>query len=301
MAEWKRPSCFPLRRPRRLGPHSNSDESDNVTGSGWNHDRIYYYYARWNGSAWENGSLPTAAGRFVPLWRRLRRGMTVDPENRMGFIYYISSNAANPFHLGIITPVPLRSAERYEIWRGVTADGGLNFRREQITVNSAADNLRRIVPVKHGYDHAVLWFDGVYTSYTNYSTRMLGIFWNDLKVQSSSLSPATNSGTITWSPSETGFDRGVLGNPHSAHHAGTATADLFFDFLAGGHGRVTRSGGGESAVGGSVLDGFLGIVEFQETKLQTGGKTIPTAHAVEDLKTGILAGFVEFSVVPEDG
>lgn len=174
-------------------------QSDNVTGSGWNHDRIYYYYARWNGTAWVKRFIAHGGRPLYSAEDDYGGGMTLDPANPN--VVYISSNAANPFNLTNITAVPLRSAERYEIWRGVTADGGLTFTWEQITVNSAADNFRPIVPEKHGYDRAVLWFNGVYTTYTNYSTRVLGILRNDLEVQSSTFSPATNSGTITWTSS----------------------------------------------------------------------------------------------------
>lgn len=172
---------------------------DNVTGSGWNHDRIYYYYARWTGTAWQKRFIAQGGRGIYSSEDDYGGGMTIDPENPN--VIYLSSNAANPFDLTSISNVPLRPGERYEIWRGVTGDGGLTFNWEQITENSAADNLRPIVPEDHGYDRALLWFNGTYTTYTNYSTRVLAILTNELKIKSSMLSPATNSGTISWSSS----------------------------------------------------------------------------------------------------
>ena len=54
-------------------------------------------------------------------------------------------------------------------------------------------------------------------------------------------------------------------------------------------------------MGGAVIDGLLGVVELEEAELHAGCEAIAAADAVEDLEGFILAGFMEFPVVPEDG
>jgi hypothetical protein len=147
-------------------------QRDDVTGSGWNHDRIYYYYARWTGTGWQKRFIAHAGRGIYSAEDDYGGGMCIDPEDPR--VVYISSNAANPFALDDISNVPLRAGERYEIWRGFTGDGGLTFTWTQITENSLADNLRPIVPEKHGRSEFLVWFHGTYTTYTNYSTRVLG-------------------------------------------------------------------------------------------------------------------------------
>lgn len=146
-------------------------QRDNVTGSGWEHDRIYYYYATWTGTEWRRRFI-AHAGR--PLYDReddYGGGMTLDPQDPR--VVYISSNAADPLALNDIDNVPLRANERYELWRGFTADGGLTFTWTQLTVDSAADNLRPIVPPAHGRTECLVWFYGTYTSYLDWNTQVV--------------------------------------------------------------------------------------------------------------------------------
>ena len=170
---------------------------DNVTGSGWNHDRIYYYYARWTGTEWQHRFIAHGGRGLYDHEDDYGGGMAIDPNNPN--VVYISTNAANPFDLTDIDNVPLASNERYEIWRGTTTDGGLTFSWEPITQGSPLDNLRPIVPENHGYDRSVVWFRGIYSTYTNYNTEVVGIFQNNLKFQSSNFQATT--GTLTWASS----------------------------------------------------------------------------------------------------
>ena len=149
-------------------------QKDEVTGTGWNNDRIYYYYARWTGSEWQRRFIAHGGRGLYSSEDDYGGGMTIDSEDPR--VVYISSNALEPFNLSVIDNVPLNTHERYEIYRGVTRDGGLSFSWEQITVDSLVDNLRPIVPENHGFRRALLWFAGTYTSYTSFDTRVLGIF-----------------------------------------------------------------------------------------------------------------------------
>jgi hypothetical protein len=146
-------------------------QKDDVTGSGWNNDRIYYYYARWTGTAWQRKFIAHAGRPLYSAEDDYGGGMCLDPEDPR--VVYISTNAADPFAVGDITNVPLRANNRYEIYRGFTADGGLTFAWTQITVNSAADNLRPIVPMNHGRSEFLIWFHGTYSTYTNFATKVL--------------------------------------------------------------------------------------------------------------------------------
>ncbi len=150
-------------------------QRDNVTGptSGVD-DRIYYYYARWTGSAWQKRFIAQAGRPLYAAEDDYAGGICVDPVEPN--VIYISSNAQNPFNLADTTNVTLSASQRYELWRGVTADGGLTFAWSQITSNSAVDNLRPYVPRRNGGERCVIWFRGTYASYTSYASSIVGLF-----------------------------------------------------------------------------------------------------------------------------
>ncbi|MEO0795253.1 MAG: BNR-4 repeat-containing protein [Verrucomicrobiota bacterium] len=148
-------------------------QSNNVTGNSWKDDRIYYYYARWTGTEWQRRFIAQAGRPIYSAERDYGGGMTIDPEDPR--IVYISSNALDPFDLSTTTNVPLNANERYEIYRGFTADGGLTFEWTSITENSAKDNLRPVVPQNHGRTKNIVWFYGDYTTYINYDTQIISL------------------------------------------------------------------------------------------------------------------------------
>ncbi len=157
-----------------------SVQVDNVAGPNWSDDRIYYFYARWvPGSGWQKRFI-AQAGR--PLYQNeddYAGGICVDPRDPN--VIYISSNAASPFDLSSTTKVPLKGNGRYEIYRGVTADGGLTFTWQAITPDSAVDNLRPYVPRdRTDYSYALIWFAGTYTSYTSWATQVKALFTNEI-------------------------------------------------------------------------------------------------------------------------
>ena len=137
-------------------------------------DRIYYYYARWTGSAWQKRFIAHAGRPLYVAEDDYAGGICVDPQDPN--VIYISSNAQNPFNLTDTTNVPLRANSRYEIWRGVTSDGGLTFAWTQITTNSPMDNLRPYIPRRKGGEPCVIWFRGTYATYSSYSCAIVGLF-----------------------------------------------------------------------------------------------------------------------------
>lgn len=147
-------------------------QRDKVAGPSWSDDRIYYYYARWTGSEWQRRFIAHAGRPLYAAEDDYAGGMALDPTDPR--VVYISSNAADPFALDDTINVPLRADARYELWRGVTEDGGLTFTWTQLTIDSRADNLRPIVPENHGLTECLLWFHGTYRSYTDYNAQVLG-------------------------------------------------------------------------------------------------------------------------------
>ncbi len=153
-------------------------QKDDVTGSGWDHDRIYYYYARWTGNAWQKRFIAHAGRPLYSAEDDYAGGICIDPEKPN--VVYVSSNALNPFDLSSTTDVPLRANARYEIWKGTTNDGGLTFAWQAVTEDSTEDNIRPFVPKKHGRSESLLFLRGTYSTYTNYNTRIISRIGEEL-------------------------------------------------------------------------------------------------------------------------
>jgi len=151
-------------------------QRDQVTGTNWYDDRIYYCYARWTGTHWQKRFIAQAGRPLYSSEDDYAGGICADPENPN--VIYISSNAQNPFNLANTTNVTLRANDRYEIYRGVTADGGLSFSWQAITTNSAKDNLRPYIPRRQTGTPAAIWFRGTYTTFNSYSCEVVGLFPN---------------------------------------------------------------------------------------------------------------------------
>jgi hypothetical protein len=150
-------------------------QRDNVTGpSDGIDDRIYYYYARWTGSNWQKRFIAQAGRPLYVAEDDYAGGICVDPQDPNTI--YISSNAEQPFNLTDTTNVTLRANARYELWRGITTNGGLSFSWTQITTNSTVDNLRPYIPRRRGGEPCVIWFRGTYSAYTAYSASIVGLF-----------------------------------------------------------------------------------------------------------------------------
>lgn len=168
--------CWEVVRPTNGNPVCLfTVQLDQVTGPNWFDDRIYYYYARWTGTEWQKRFIAQAGRPLYSSEDDYAGGICGDPQNPN--VIYISSNAQNPFNLSDTTNVTLRANERYEIFRGTTADGGLTFSWEQITTNSAKDNFRPYIP-RHqgGAPPVVVWFRGTYPTFTTYDCEVVGLF-----------------------------------------------------------------------------------------------------------------------------
>jgi len=177
-------------------------QSDDVTpgndgtAANFTHDRIYYYYARWTGAHWQKRFIAHAGRPLYNTEDDYAGGICLDPRDPN--VIYLSTSAAEPFNLSI-SNTELRANDRYELFRGVTANGGLTFTWTQITSNSPVDNLRPYVPRRQGGPPTVLWFRGTYTSMHTYRTAVVGIFPAPVPQPPSIniLSPLTNAVTLT--------------------------------------------------------------------------------------------------------
>jgi hypothetical protein len=149
---------------------------DGVTSAGSTTNPIDHrlHFAHWNdqSSQWE-------AHEVAKMGNRLYRPPTDGAEQDY------TGNAAlvpgDPSTIYISTPYDPRDptgviyTTSYEIYKGVTADGGANWAWSAITENSVVDNLRPIVPDSHGDDPTVIWFRGTYTTAHSIDATVVGI------------------------------------------------------------------------------------------------------------------------------
>ena len=70
-----------------------------------------------------------------------------------------------------------------------------------------------------------------------------------------------------------------------------------FDFLAGCHRSVARGRGGKCAVGCSVFNGLLRIIEFEKTEREPACETVPAPYAIEDLQLWVFAALEKLDLI----
>ena len=74
-----------------------------------------------------------------------------------------------------VDPRTHRALPHYEIFEGMTADGGTSWTWLPVTYESSVDNLRPVVPRGARDSTVILWMRGIYNSYTNYNTSIVGL------------------------------------------------------------------------------------------------------------------------------
>jgi hypothetical protein len=127
-----------------------------------------YHYARWDGQQWHENEIAFAGTRLYPGENEYTGLIALHPENPD--VVYISADV-NP-----VTGKPLGAEgdPHYEIFKGVTKDGGATWEWTAITKNSDADNIRPIVVTNDDYE-AVIWLNGSYTTYQKYDLKAVGL------------------------------------------------------------------------------------------------------------------------------
>ncbi len=130
-----------------------------------------YRYARWSGAKWRDFEIAYAGSRLYPGEDDYTGNIALDPEDPD--TTYISTNADPASGLALVSKEDRQ--RHYEIFRGVTGDGGATWTWTPITRDSTSDNIRPIVPKWNRNNLALLWLRGKYTSYTNYDLEVVGI------------------------------------------------------------------------------------------------------------------------------
>lgn len=137
-------------------------ETKNTQQGGFDHR---YHYARWDGREWHEYEIAYAGSRLYAGENEYTGLIALHPMNPD--VVYISANVDPD------TGESLASGH-YEIFKGMTRDGGANWRWSAITKDSKADNLRPIVVANNDYE-VVLWLKGRYSSYRNYDLSVLAL------------------------------------------------------------------------------------------------------------------------------
>jgi hypothetical protein len=129
------------------------------------------FYTHWNGTTWQNYPL-------AKMGDRLYRGTDKSEEDYTGCAALVPGD---PNTVYISTPYDPRDASGntttpwYEIYKGVTSNGGANWAWSAITQNSTEDNLRPIVPTWDSNHTALVWFRGTYTTAQNIDAAVVGL------------------------------------------------------------------------------------------------------------------------------
>ncbi len=130
---------------------------------------LRYRYARFNprSKKWRDQEIAYAGTRLYLSENHYAGGICIDPENLN--VVYLSSDV-DP-----VTGKP-NGTGKYQIYKGVTNDGGKSWQFEQLTFDLQNDNLRPVVPRNKpaNVNECILWFRGEYNSYKDFDTEIVG-------------------------------------------------------------------------------------------------------------------------------
>ncbi len=130
-----------------------------------------YHLARLGPGGWQQHEIAYAGERLYAGEDDYTGLVAIDPEDVNQLV--ISSNA-DP-----VTGAPLISdadhKRHFEIFEGKSSDGGKTFIWQALTKNSTVDNIRPIIPAWENDQRVVLWMRGVYTTYTDFDTQIVGV------------------------------------------------------------------------------------------------------------------------------
>ncbi|MBQ7462171.1 MAG: glycoside hydrolase family 88 protein [Prevotella sp.] len=115
-----------------------------------------YWYARWNGTEWKRTWVQYGGHAFHQNWNSTERcysgGMTIDPDNIHDLYLSIPTSGGEYSKDGV-----------YEIWKYTINDAGEVAGKEQITRNSAKNNVRPfIIPGSKNSPMRLAWMNGDY-------------------------------------------------------------------------------------------------------------------------------------------
>jgi hypothetical protein len=122
-------------------------------------------YSRFNGTSWTSTYLVRGGEKLYDSEQDYVGGAALDPDDP--HVIYVST----PFDPRNDTT----NVGQHEIWKGVTCNDGASFTWTPITMNSAVDNLRPVVPKWDTRNTALLWFRGTYQTAQIYDEEVVGI------------------------------------------------------------------------------------------------------------------------------
>ncbi|RIK85083.1 MAG: hypothetical protein DCC67_04420 [Planctomycetota bacterium] len=123
-----------------------------------------FFYARFDGQKWRVHQLAKAGGYLYERENDYTGLAALDPDD--------------PDRVVVSTKVDPRSEQptaRYELYQGITGDGGASWSWTPITSDSTVDNLRPVVPKWSDRRRALLWLRGHYATYTRYDLSVVGV------------------------------------------------------------------------------------------------------------------------------
>jgi uncharacterized repeat protein (TIGR01451 family) len=156
-----------------------------------NFDDNRYYYARWDGAAWDVKEIAFAGRSFYNPERHYTGLAAIDPNDPNDVVI---STDADPG-----TGAPLASAadgQRHrELFRGTRQSDGA-FSWAPMTMNSTVDNIRPVWTTSPSGASALLWLRGRYTTFLNYSMAVVGLLKraDGSSVVPGALTPPADSG-----------------------------------------------------------------------------------------------------------
>jgi len=135
---------------------------------------LRYRYAWWDGKRWNDQEIAYAGTRLYEREFDYTGNICLDP-NALDQVY-ISTDADPVTGKALVSEAD--GKRHYEIFHGVTGNGGKTFRWKAITKNSALDNLRPMVPKWNNKQTMLLWYRGVYRTYTDFETEIVAVIRN---------------------------------------------------------------------------------------------------------------------------
>ena len=138
-------------------------------------DDIRYWHGRWDGKHWVTNEIAHAGTRLYAREFDYSGLATFDPDDLARVV--ISTNADPKTGEPLISKAD--GQRHWEIYRGVTRDGGRTWKWTALTHDSSVDNLRPLVPASSGRGpKVILWLRGTYRSFLDYDQDVVGTIVN---------------------------------------------------------------------------------------------------------------------------
>lgn len=145
-----------------------SFKNNPAEGPAWDHR---YYYARFDGRVWHTHEMAYAGSSLYADEADYTGLLAIDPNQPN--VVYVSADV-HP-QTGLPNVSEADGKRHYEIFKGVTNDGGDSWTWSSVTKNSTQDHLHPVIPIWEGDRRAVLWQRGDYRTYKDYDTDIVGV------------------------------------------------------------------------------------------------------------------------------